>query len=277
MAIITISRGSMSGGKELGECVAGALGCSCIAREVLVEAAAKLGVSEEFLRERIERSPGFWDRLTAERRTYILATQAALADHVRGGDVVYHGLAGHLLLREVAKVLRVRLIAPMEARVRALMEQRGMTREDAERFIAEVDHHRTRWTRLMYDVDIEDPRLYDLVVNLEKTSIESACAVVTTMAQRREFVIDDADRIRLRDFALACRVRVALAVQPASRGLALEVAASNGVVTLTGEIPRPDMLTHASERWIGELRRVVEQVQGVKTVVLDVHLVSAYR
>ena len=277
MAIITISRGSMSGGRALGECVAGALGCSCIAREVLVEAAAKLGVSEEFLRERIERSPGFWDRLTAERRTYVLAVQAALAEHVRGGDVVYHGLAGHLLLREVPEVLRVRLIAPAAARVRALMEQRGMTREDAESFIDEVDHHRARWTRLLYDADIEDPRLYDLVLNLEKTSIESACAVVVTMAQRREFAVDDAARIRLRDFALACRVRVALAVQPASRGLALEVAAANGVVTLTGEIPRPDMLTHASERWIGELRRVVEQVQGVKSVVLDVHLVSAYR
>ena len=48
-------------------------------------------------------------------------------------------------------------------------------------------------------------------------------------------------------------------------------------MTLTGEIPRPDMLTHASERWIGELRRVVEEVQGVKSDVLDVHLVSAYR
>jgi hypothetical protein len=48
-------------------------------------------------------------------------------------------------------------------------------------------------------------------------------------------------------------------------------------VTLTGEIPKPDMLTHASERWIGELRHVVEAVEGVQKVVLDVHLVSAYQ
>jgi cytidylate kinase len=277
MAIITISRGSMSGGKKLAECVAGAMGCACIAREVLVEGAAKLGVSEEFLRERIERSPGLWERLTAERRTYALAVQAALAEHVCGGAVVYHGLAGHLLLREIPEVLRIRLIAPIQVRVQALMEQRGMTREAAENHIVEVDHHRARWTRLMYEVDIEDPRLYDLVVNLEKTSLESACATVVTLARQREFIVDDAARVRLLDFALACRVRVALAVQPASRGLALKVTASDGVVTLAGEIPRPDMLTHASERWIGELRQVVEQVQGVTKVVLDVHLVSAYR
>jgi hypothetical protein len=36
------------------------------------------------------------------------------------------------------------------------------------------------------------------------------------------------------------------------------------------------MLTHASERWTKELREVVEAVTGVKRVVLDVGVVSAY-
>ena len=277
MPIITVSRGTMSGGKALAECVAATLGCPCIAREVLVEGAAKLGVSEEFLRGRMERSPGLWERLTAERRTYILAVQAALAEQVSRHDVVYHGLAGHFLLREIPEVLRVRLIAPFEMRVKALMEQRGMAREEAERFIAEVDQHRSRWTRLMYDADIDDSRVFDLVVNLEKASIDSACAVVVAMVQRPEFVIDAAARARLVDFALACQVRLALAVQPATRGLELEVTARDGLVTLTGKVPKPDMLTHASERWMGELRQVVEEVAGVKRVILDVSVVSAYR
>jgi cytidylate kinase len=276
MPIITISRGTMSGGKALAECLAATLGCSCIAREVLVEGAAKLGVSEEFLRERLERAPGLWERLTAERKTYALATQAALAEQVARGEAVYHGLAGHLLLREIPEVLRVRLIAPLEIRVKALMEQKGMTREDAEQFIAQVDSHRVRWTRLMYDADIEDPRLYDLVLNLEKISIGSACEVVLAMARRPEFAIDEAARARLGDFVLTCRVRLALAVQPATRGLDLEVTARSGTVTLTGKVPTPDMLTHASERWVKELRQVVEGVAGVKRVVLDVGVVSAY-
>jgi cytidylate kinase len=276
MPIITVSRGTMSGGKALAECVAATLGCDCIAREVLVEGAAKLGVSEEFLRGRMERSPGLWERLTAERRTYILAVQAALAEQVSRHDVVYHGLAGHFLLREIPEVLRVRLIAPVGMRVKALMEQRGMTREEAERFIAEVDQHRARWTRLMYDADIEDPGVFDLVVNLEKASIDSACAVVVAMVRRPEFVIDAAARARLVDFALACQVRLALAVQPATRGLELDVTARDGMVTLTGKVPKPDMLTHASERWMGELRQVVEGVPGVKRVILDVGVVSAY-
>ncbi len=276
MPIITISRGTMSGGKALAECVAGALGSPCIAREVLVEAASKLGVSEESLREKMERSPGLWERLTTERRTYLLAAQAALADYAAAGDVVYHGLAGHLLLRDVPEVLRVRLIAPLPVRIKSLMEQRGMTRDEAERFITEVDQHRARWTRLMYGVDVEDPRLYDLVLNLEKTSINSACAVVVWMARQREFVVTDTARARLADFALACRVRLALAIDAASRGLELSIGAKDGVVTLTGEVPKPDMLTHASERWMGEIRKVAEGVPGVRRVVLDLQVVSAY-
>ncbi len=276
MPIITISRGTMSGGKALAECLAGALGSPCIAREVLVEGARKLGVSEESLRDKMERSPGLWERLTTERRTYLLATQTALAEYAARGDVVYHGLAGHLLLREVPEVLRVRLIAPVEVRTRALMEQRGITREEAQRFIAEIDQHRARWTRLMYEADIDDPRLYDVVLNLEKTSINSACAVVVWMARQREFVVTDAARARLADFAVGCRVRLALATNPASRGLDLLVSAHDGVVTLGGEVPKPDMLTHASDRWMAEVRKVVEKVAGVRRVVVDVHVVSAY-
>lgn len=277
MPIITISRGTMSGGKALAECVAAALGCSCIAREVLVEGAAKLGVSEELLRERMERSPGLWDRLTAERRTYVLACQAALAEHATGSDFVYHGLAGNLLLRDIPEVLRVRLIAPVEVRVRALREQRGMAREEAEKYIAEVDQHRSRWTRLMYDAEIGNPALYDLVLNLERASLESACSAVVAMAKRREFTMDDAARARCADFALASRVRLALDLHPSGRGLGLEVKAREGVVTLAGRLPQAQMMAHASERWIGELRRVAEGVEGTKQVVVDISVVDAYR
>src|SRR5919197_611039 len=49
MSIITISRGSFSGGQALAERVAQRLGYSCLSREVLVEAAATYGVPESTL------------------------------------------------------------------------------------------------------------------------------------------------------------------------------------------------------------------------------------
>jgi cytidylate kinase len=268
MPIITVSRGTMSGGKALAERVAGALGSPCIAREVLVEGARKLGVSEQDLRERMERSPSLAEHPDTDCQTYILATQSALADHVASGDVVYHGLAGHLLLSDIPEVLRVRLIAPLGVRLRALMQERQMSRQDAERFISEVDQQRARWTRAMYFQDVADPRQYDVVLNLEKTSIESACAVVLGMARQPEFEITGAARSRLIDFAVACRVRLALAASPDTRTHELAVTVRDGKATLLCT-SQPGESAAAARRRSSTLRLLVEGVVGVQEVIID--------
>ncbi|MGC9027548.1 MAG: cytidylate kinase family protein, partial [bacterium] len=49
MAIITISRGTFSGGQMLAECLAKKLGYKSISREILIEVAEKYGISENNL------------------------------------------------------------------------------------------------------------------------------------------------------------------------------------------------------------------------------------
>ena len=276
MPIITISRGSMSGGKDLAECVATALGCPCIGREILVDAASKLGVPENVLAKKMEKGPGLWDRLTLERRIYVVAVQAALAEHVQTGNLVYHGLAGQMLLRGLPAVLRLRLIAPLEARIRAVMERQGLTRQAAEQYIHDVDDNRIRWTRFMYNVDVRDSALYDLIINLESMSIQTACFAIAEVAKQPEFAVTESVRARLADFALACRVKVALATNPASRGLDLEVTADRGIVSILGEVPQPIMLTHASSRWEQELTQIARSVEGVQRVDLNIQPFDAY-
>jgi cytidylate kinase len=276
MSLITISRGSMSGGKDLAECISTSLGYPCVGREILVDAAAKLGVPEQVLVKKMEKGPGLWDRLTLERRIYVVAVQAALAEHVVSGDLVYHGLAGHLLLRGLPAVLRLRLIAPIEVRIQTVMERQKLTRQAAEQYIQDVDTNRVRWTRFMYNVDVRDSRLYDLIINLETMTIPTACSAVREIAKQPEFQVTDSVRATLIDFALGCRVKVALATHPASRGLDLEVTVNRGVVTVSGEVPQPIMLTHASSRWEQELTQIASSVEGVQRVELSIRAFDAY-
>ena len=49
MSIITISRGTFSGGRDLAECLAQKLGYPCISREVIVEAAERYGAGVHLL------------------------------------------------------------------------------------------------------------------------------------------------------------------------------------------------------------------------------------
>ena len=89
MAIITISRGSLSGGRALAQSLSSKLGYPNVGREVLQEAAEALGATEEAFRGEFETTPGLWGRLTKARRIYTLAVQTALAEWCTRGNLVY--------------------------------------------------------------------------------------------------------------------------------------------------------------------------------------------
>jgi cytidylate kinase len=271
MAIITISRGSMSGGEALAKCLSTALSYPILGRDVLVAAAKKLDISEEILTQKIVRGPGVWESLTSNRRLYVVAVQAALAEHLDKGNLVYHGHAGHLLLKGLPTVLRVRLIAPLEMRVRSVMEQQRLNREAAVEYITRVDHERIRWTQFIYGVDWSDPSLYDLVINLENMSMQTACATIVAVVGQPDFALTDTARKAIADFQLTCRVKLALATNALTRELDLDLKADDGTIEISAEVPKVGLLTHTSSRDEREILRVVQGVEGVRQVYLDLH------
>jgi cytidylate kinase len=266
MAIITISRGSMSGGKALAQCLGTSLGYPVLAREVLVEAAAKLGVPEEVLKEKIQTTLGVFTRLREDRRIYLLALQSALADHCISGNLVYHGNAGHFLLKSLPAVLRVRLIAPMSVRIRAVAERRGLNPESAREYIAYVDQERIEWSRFVYGVDWRDPKNYDIVINLRQVSIETACVMISSVVRLPSYGMTPEVAKTLHNFALGCRVQVALAVDPRLQGIKFDARAEGGGVEITGEQSEADVQLDPAESVAEEIKRIAKAVEGVKEV-----------
>ena len=268
MAIITISRGSMSGGEAFANCLASRLGYPVLGREVLVEAAARLGVTEDVLREKIQTSAGLFERLTTDRNIYLVMLQSALADQCVSGDLIYHGNAGHFLLKDVPNVLRVRLIAPMAMRVRAVMEKQGLTPEAAEEYIRYVDQERIEWTKFVYGVDWRDPRNYDIIVNLRRVSLESACAMVSGVVKLPAYATTEEVKKKLRDFALACRVKVALVAKPACQSCRFDVHADDGVVVISWHRATGGASSKSPEVVEQEARKAAQEVEGARKVTL---------
>jgi cytidylate kinase len=271
MAIISISRGTKSGGKAMAECLAERLHYPLVAREIVQEAASDLGASEAELSRGMERTPRLWNRQSSERRLYVAAVQAALAEHVVGGDLIYHGRAGQMLLAGLPGVLRVRLIAPLEARVRTLMEAEGMDATSAEQYIRHVDGVRARWVKMMYGEDIEDPALYNMVINLKTLSIPAACAIVTKAAEQPDFAVTDAVKVRLLDFRLTCWVKVALARASETRALDLQIEARGGAVDVSGSAP-----ALKSGQMGEQIVEIAQSVEGVEEVRLKVEWFDPY-
>jgi cytidylate kinase len=270
MPIITISRGSFSGGQSLAERVAERLGYRCLSREVLVEAAATYGVPESALTQFLDTNPGFWERLTQSRRLYLIFLQAVMCERARQSRLVYHGQAGYLLLPGISHVLKVRLIAPLAYRIQAVMAREGWGREAAHAYIQRVDEERRRRMQHLFQVDWRDPALYDVVLNLEHMSLETAADVVLYMAQHPEYQPTPASTKRLQDLTLSCRVQAAVAAHPTTRGVEVEAQADDGVVWVRGNVDEAELLA--------EILELVRTVPGVKEVVpeLDVRPTFPY-
>ena len=139
-----------------------------------------------------------------------------------------------------------------------------------------MDHERVRWTQFIYGVDWRDPSLYDMVINLENMSMQTACATIAAVVGQPEFALTDAAKKAIADFQLACRVKIALATNALTREISLELKASDGTIEISAEVPNVGLLTHASGRDEREILRVVQGVEGVKQVHLDLHTTGGY-
>lgn len=268
MAIVTISRGSMSGGEALARCLGASLGYPVLAREVLVEAAEKLGVSEELLREKIQTPSGPIERLREDRHLYLLALQSALVDHCTSGNLIYHGFAGQFLLKDLPAVLRVRLIAPMAARVQAVVEREGVDPKTALEYIKYIDQERIEWTKIVHGADWRDPRNYDVVINLRTIDLDTACVMLSSVVNLPRYAITEQVKKTFEDFALACRIQVALAVEPSLRGIVCEAHADEGNIAVTWQPASTGVETRPPKVIEVQIQKTAMTVGGIKSVTL---------
>jgi cytidylate kinase len=258
MAVVTISRGSASGGLLLAQKLGERLGYDIVSREDVVREAARFGASEESLQEALLKPPTFWERFRHERRRYLTFVQAALCERAQKDRIIYHGNAGHLLLQGVPHVLCIRLIASMSFRIGMVMERQHLSRDKAIRCIESADRQRQDWSRFLYGKDWLDPLLYDLVINLKTMTVEAAAEVAVAAAQRPEFQPTEASRKAMDDLVLASRVRAALAANEKTASVEVVIDANDGLVSLRGKV-RPEALVES-------VIRVASEVEGVRNV-----------
>lgn len=187
MPIITISRGSYSHGSEVAEKVAKNLGYKCISRDVLIEVSDEFNVSEIKLTRAIRDSPSVLDRYTFGREKYIAFIKAAILEHLKKDDTVYHGFAGHFFVQDIPHVLKVRIIADMEKRIECMMARESLPRTEALNMVKRVDEERKKWSQKLYGIDTWDSRLYDLVINIEKITIDDAVEMICRTVKLKPF------------------------------------------------------------------------------------------
>lgn len=262
MSVITVSRGSYSKGKEVAEKVAQGLGYECISRDILIGASEQFHIPEIKLIRAIHDAPSVLNRFTHGKEKYIAYIRSALLKQVKKDNIVYHGLAGHFFLQGISHVLKVRVIADLEDRVREEMEREGISAEEARYTLLKDDEERRKWGLQLYGRDTKDSSLYDLVVHIKTKTVDDAVSLVMHAARLPCYQTTPESQKLVNDLALAAEVKAALVDQfPGS-----ETSAEDGVVSVRVDVP-PIQEKQASEK----VKKLAEKVEGVKEA--RVHIV----
>ncbi|HLC26773.1 MAG TPA: cytidylate kinase family protein [bacterium] len=258
MSIITISKGSEPEGQIVAQQVAERLGYRCFEPELIEEAAKRFRISGSKLTQVLEETPGIWERFTRSRRNYLIFIQAAMCELARRDHMVYHGSGGQQLLRGIPHVLKVRIIVPIARRVDWLVTQQGLIPEEAAKQVHAKDAEKTQRLRYLFDIDWNDPSLYDMVINLDRISVSSAVEEISGMVSRPEFQKTSESQQIIENLALASLVKATLAANERTNKALVAVAAQSGTVTMSGAV-----FSEASKE---EILEVVRQVEGVVAV-----------
>lgn len=118
-----------------------------------------VGELEGTINEILGRHPSLW--------TLFENTVETIARLCRMGNCIIVGRGGNKVTRGFSNVLHVRLIGSKDLRVHQVTESLDMSLKEAEKFVKDEDNARRKYMKQHYHCDIDDPSLYDLVINTD--------------------------------------------------------------------------------------------------------------
>jgi hypothetical protein len=199
--LITISREFGAGGSELGVLLGKRLGWPVLDHELVRQLAARLSCEEGEVVAMDEHAPSFLERLAAmavvtapESRVHstpwatdpdcvAAAAREVLLEAARTPPIVVVGHGGNCLFRDRADVLRIRVTAPFDERVKRVARRTGVTPQQAAAEVRRKDTDRQQYLQRYYQSNVNDACEYDLQINTGTVSLEAAAHLVLSLLQ----------------------------------------------------------------------------------------------
>lgn len=206
MSVITISRQSGSEGNKVTEILCEKLGYRYFDKKLMAQLATEIGeIPDQFkdISADQHQTKSIWERMFGNFQTpfgdpggWTLAAkedarQALSVQQIRlliqaaykRGNVVIVGRGGMVALVDKPDVLHVRIVAPLETRIRRWQEREGISYDEARKVVRERDAAHIDFVRRFFDADVTDPALFDLVISTDKLTPESAAELIIQALQ----------------------------------------------------------------------------------------------
>jgi len=210
MGVITISRGSYSKGKEIAEKLAQKLKYDCISREILLRTSKQFNVKEAKLIRALHDAPSFFDRFKHGKEKFTAFITEVFLGHIKKDNVIYHGLAGHYFTNGIPNVLKVRINSTLEERIKEEMKRENISEKEARNLLIKDDEERRKWGISLYGIDNHNCELYDVVLQIDKMTVNDAIEILFDVAKRPCFQTTPEHQMILKDRFLAAKAYSAI-------------------------------------------------------------------
>ncbi|MBU3914527.1 cytidylate kinase-like family protein [bacterium] len=184
MSIITISRDSFCKGSEIAERLGKELGYKCVAKEILTEASEQFDIPETKLSRALFDSLPLLNCFTYEREKCLSYIQYSLFQHAQKDNIIYHGSAGHIFLKGVPHVLKVKVVSNMKNRISDLMKTEDFSEQKARRFLEKDDKKRRQRDLRQFGIDTSNMTHYDLVIQIDKLTLDDVVNIIAETSKR---------------------------------------------------------------------------------------------
>ena len=199
--VITIARSYGSGGRRMGRLLAKELGYEYYDREILRIASDESGINEELFSQvdenrrmplfRIAREVYTGEVIPPDSDDFIsnenlFRYQAKIIRELAATrNCVIVGRCANFILRGRENVIKVFVSAPVVDCVRRVMENDGLTLEEAEKKIKKIDKRRADYFKYFTGRQWHDAALYDLCLNTGHMSDQRCVDVVRAYMDAR--------------------------------------------------------------------------------------------
>ncbi len=269
MAIIAISRQMGSEGYTIAAAAAKALNYDYVDRQTIVTAAKAYDVRAEDLARIADQHLLGWQAFNEEKLRYRTFLDAAYYRFAEKDNVVTAGRGIVTLVHGISHALRIRIIAPFEARVARTMKKENLDHAKATHMVHQYDQDVTARISYLFGPAWMIPENYDLVINTVHDDPALYADIVVSVASHPRFRATPESTQMMRDRSLAAQVRAAIAQNAETRTAHLDATADKGHVSLKGPV------------WNAAVRdgalRVAREVPGVLSVSGEDVVVSHFR
>jgi cytidylate kinase len=265
MYFITISEMAGTRGEEVAKEVAKRLGYTFYGDEELSKTAEAMGFLDD-VKKLDEKGPGILEKFFSEKpKVYLDRFQSVIYEVAKKGDGVFFGKGSQLLLSSFGCAFHVLVTGSLKKRIERVMEEKKVGREVAEKIVHHSDHDKRGFIRFAFDEDWLNPHLYDLILNTDKLSVDSAVKMVVDAAKSDEIKACGVDSIQsFGKLSLQRKIEAAILESGMIHQHVFFTVEDMETVRLYG-------IVHTHEEK-GDAEKIVKRVAGVKKVLNDLSI-----